>query len=482
MGNKTYLLFFVFILTLATSTTLYANSEDLKVALSMQRAFIEVAKSLKESVVNISTERILNKAFRPDEDDEAMDFFKKFFNVPDLYRNQEEPKVQGAGSGLIISEDGVIVTNNHVIKGASKLIVKLHNGEKYEATVVGQDPQTDLAVIKIKANKSLKAASFANSDKIEVGQWAIAVGSPLGLEQSVTTGVISAMGRSGIGAATIEDFIQTDASINPGNSGGPLVDLEGKVMGINTLIFNAPGSGIGFSIPSNLVSRVANQILEKGEVERPYLGITLQALTEELAKHYSLKNTDGAVVLDVKEDTPAHKAGVKPMDIFINFNGQGIKNTGELQKAVIKAEVGKTVPAVVLRNGVRQNLRIKLEQMPKSFGLSDEDAAEISKAQGSGERGFFGLSVRDLTAELASKLRVEQRDGVVITAIQRGSKAEGSGLRVNDVITQINSEEVRSEAGFRAAMQVAMKKGSSVFLVYREGQPMFIILDSKGDD
>lgn len=480
MGNKTYLLFFVFILTLATSTTLYANSEDLKVALSMQRAFIEVAKSLKESVVNISTERILNKASRPDEDDEAMDFFKKFFNVPDLYRNREEPKIQGAGSGLIISEDGVIVTNNHVIKGASKLIVKLHNGEKYEATVVGQDPQTDLAVIKIKANKSLKAASFANSDKIEVGQWAIAVGSPMGLEQTVTTGVISAVGRSGIGAATIEDFIQTDASINPGNSGGPLVDLEGRVMGINTLIYNAPGSGIGFSIPSNLVSRVANQILEKGEVERPYLGITLQAVTEELAKHYSLKNTDGAVVLDVKTGTPAHKAGIKAMDIVVEFNGQAIKSTSELQKAVIKAEVGKTVSAVVLRNGVKRNMRIKLEQMPRAFGLSPAEVAEISKSQGSGERGLLGISVSELTSEVASKLRIEQSEGVVISDIKRGSQADNSGLRVNDVITQINGEDVGSVEDFKGAVKGAAKKSSSVFLIYRDGQPMFVILDGKG--
>ena len=291
-----------------------AESNGLDAAFSMQKAFIDVAKRLKPSVVNIRVEKKSQSSIRwssPDGSGEGVEeFFRKFFRAPGFkVPEPEEFKTQAAGSGVIIDSDGTILTNNHVIKDATSITVKLFDETEVPAKIIGQDPQTDLAVIKVEAEKKLFAADFADSDRVEVGQWCIAVGNPLGLEQTVTVGVVSAVGRSGIGATAIEDFIQTDASINPGNSGGPLVDINGKVIGINTLIFNAPGSGIGFAIPSTMAARISRQIKENGRVQRPYLGITMQPVSKELAGHFGLKDRDGAVVIQIAQNSPALRAG-----------------------------------------------------------------------------------------------------------------------------------------------------------------------------
>ncbi|MDD3001502.1 MAG: Do family serine endopeptidase [Candidatus Riflebacteria bacterium] len=457
----------------------FAEDDALKAALSMQKAFINVAKKLKPAVVNISTEKVVSQGKTLSYDDETYDFLKKFFNMPGFKGQQEEPKIQGAGSGVIISSDGVIVTNNHVVKGATKIIVKTYDEEKYEAKIIGQDPQTDLAVIKVEAEKPLTAAQFADSDKVEVGEWAIAVGSPLGLEQTVTTGVVSAVGRSGIGAATIEDFIQTDASINPGNSGGPLVNLEGKVIGINTLIYNAPGSGIGFSIPSNLVAKVSQQIQNTGQVTRPYLGITMQPITEELANHYSLKNLDGVVILDIKSNSPADKAGLKAMDIITEFDNKPIKTTSELQKLVIQSEVNKIVNLKVLRKGETEFLKIKLEQMPQSFGLSESELAELPSRKSVNEIDSLGLSVKTFTPEMASKMRAEHREGVIVTGVKAGTKADNSGLKTGDIVLQVNGEEVKTDLDFEKAISNAKNNNGHVFLINRNGIPMFVVISDE---
>lgn len=477
-------LFLIAVLTFATANVSHAEDTDLKAALSVQRAFINVAKKLKPSVVNISMEKSSSRSAAIQNfqmDDDTAEFFRRFFggtpNFGGGRQQQEEPKIQGTGSGVIISKDGTIVTNNHVVTGASKITVKLHNGNKYEAEIIGQDPQTDVAVIKISANEELTPAIFADSDKVEVGEWAVALGSPMGLEQTVTTGIVSAVGRSGLGVAQIENFIQTDASINPGNSGGPLVDLNCKVIGINTLIYNAPGSGLGFAVPSNIVKNVANQISTKGSVERPYLGITMQNVSENLAKHYNLKKQEGAVILEIQKDSPASKAGLKPMDIITEFNGKQIKETTDLQKHVLECEVGKTVVIKVLRNGKSKALGLKLEQMPQTFGLSNSEIAELPTKKTPRNSKLSGLTVKTLTSELSAKMRVDFREGVIITEISDGSVADKAGLKIGDVITQINDEEIKNEEDFYSQFKDTRKKDSCVFLVYRSGTPMFIIIE-----
>ncbi|MFZ5949076.1 MAG: trypsin-like peptidase domain-containing protein, partial [Candidatus Rifleibacteriota bacterium] len=391
-----------------------SDNPGLEAALSMQRAFVNVASKLKPSVVNIRVEKESQNSIRwstPDgEGDEGVEeFFRRFFRAPGFKMPEPDNfKTQAAGSGVIINSDGTILTNNHVIKNSSSITVKLHDETEVPAKIIGQDPQTDLAVIKIEPNAPLMAAEFADSDRVEVGQWSIAVGNPLGLEQTVTVGVVSALGRSGIGATAIEDFIQTDASINPGNSGGPLVDLNGKVIGINTLIFNAPGSGIGFAIPSNMASRISKQIVESGKVQRPYLGITMQPLTKELSVHYELKDRDGAVVVQLAENSPAMKAGLKPMDIIRSIDGRRMKNTNDVQKYVLSQDIDKEIAIEILRNGQVKNLKIKLERMPDSYGLAaGEMVPERISPVEADDVAKLGFKVQELNQETAKKLGLE---------------------------------------------------------------------------
>lgn len=459
-----------------------SDQEGLQAALSMQKAFVSVARTLKPSVVNIRIERSAKSGISwLDSEDfpegSAEEFFRHFFRGP-RSRQVPEQKIQGAGSGVIIDAAGTILTNNHVIKDASKITVKLHDETEYPAEVVGQDPQTDLAVIRIKTDKILTPAVFADSDEVEVGQWCLAVGNPLGLEQTVTVGVVSALGRSGIGATAIEDFIQTDASINPGNSGGPLVDLRGRVIGINTLIFTAPGSGIGFAIPSGMASRIARQIADTGKVERPYLGITMQAVTEELAGHYGLKDRDGAVVMQISENSPALKGGLKPMDIIRSIDEKTMKNTSDVQKYILSQEVGKTVKMGVLRNGKTSEIKVKLEQMPDSFGLRSNEVGKLPKSpsDSTGLAGTLGFRVQKLTPELAKSMGADTKDGLAVAGVKSGSAADKGGVRAGDVIIQVNGQEIADEEALEKALKEGETKKSSVLLVNRSGTPMFLVI------
>lgn len=460
-----------------------AENAGMEAALSMQKVFVDVARRLKPSVVNIRVERTASGNIQwanPGDEQQggAEEFFRHFFRGPGLKFNRPEAfKTQAAGSGVVFTASGMILTNNHVVKDASKILVKLEEGSELEAEIVGQDPQTDLAVIKIKSDKKLEAAEFADSDKVEVGQWCIAVGNPLGLEQTVTVGVVSALGRSGIGATAIEDFIQTDASINPGNSGGPLVDLHGRVIGINTLIFNAPGSGIGFAIPAKMASRIATQIASGGKVERPYIGITMQPVTEELAKHFGLQDRDGAVVMQVVPQGPAAISGVKPMDIIRKIDGRQIRSTSDVQKYVLSRELNSQISLELLRNGKIEKVKIKLEQMPDAYGLAGkEQISAPTSGTGVGLAGNLGFSVKKLTAEQAATLGMKDDPSIAVVSIKPGSLADSGGLKTGDIINQINSREINEEKDVETALKEGKKKGSSVFLVNRDGIPMFLVI------
>ena len=494
-------LFYPILTTILIVVALLGNAPAAQAAIGpatreLQNSFVSVAKELKPSVVHLRVERSENhpdiQGFNPfgDEDGPFGDFFRKFFkehpNMPKgkKFRVPRSPfKSEGAGSGVILDANGTILTNNHVVKGATKITVKLADSREFKAKVIGQDPQTDLAVIRIEAPTGLTVAKFADSDKVEVGQFAMAIGNPMGLEQTVTVGVVSAVGRSGLGASPIEDFIQTDAGINPGNSGGPLVNLDGEVIGINTLIFTAPGAGIGFAIPSNLARRVAEQIITKGSVERPYVGITMSPITPELADHYNLSDKSGTVIMEVNKDTPAGKAGLMQMDLIRSIDGKPMTSSNDVQKYVLSKNVGDILNFKVLRGSEEKTVPVKLERMPKSFGLRDaedmvENPEEQPRAEEEKPHEKLGFSFQKLTPDLRKALGIEDgKQGVIVTEVEEGSPAEEGGLLEKDVITQVNNRPVTDELSLRQALKAGnAAKKSSVFVVIRDGSPLFLVI------
>jgi len=345
---------------------------------SLGQAFVEVAKEVQPSVVNITTEKTI--AMQPwnrfGEDffkgSPFEDFFRGFGFGPPGGGREYQYKQRSGGSGVIVDKEGYILTNNHVVEGADKVKVRLNDGREFIATIKGQDPRTDLAVLHIKA-KDLPVARLGDSDKLEVGEWAIAIGSPFGLEHTVTVGVISAKGRSGLGTGTYEDFIQTDASINPGNSGGPLINIDGEVIGINAMIIQ-PGTGIGFAIPINMAKQILNDLIKKGKVVRPWLGISAQDLTQELSEHFKVKEKEGVLVSEVHPGTGAEKAGLVSGDIILSVDDKPIKNVSELVKEIQKKKVGEKVKLSIIREGKPLTIEVTTAAMPEK--------AELEKKKG----------------------------------------------------------------------------------------------------
>ncbi len=347
---------------------------------SLGQAFVEVAKNVQPSVVNITTEKTIT--MRPwDRFGEDFfkgspfeEFFKGFGFSPQGEGKVYEHKQRSGGSGVIVDKEGYILTNNHVIEGADKVKVRLNDGREFTATVKGQDSRTDLAVLHMKS-KDLPVATLGDSDKLEVGEWAIAIGSPFGLEHTVTVGVISAKGRSGFGTGTYEDFVQTDASINPGNSGGPLINIDGEVIGINAMIIQ-PGTGIGFAIPINMAKQILNDLIKTGKVVRPWLGISVQDLTPEIAEHFKAKEKEGVLVGQVYQGTDAEKAGLASGDIIISVDDKPIKNGGELVKEIQKRKVGQKVKLSIIREGKPLTVEVTTSAMPEKAELGKKKEEE----------------------------------------------------------------------------------------------------------
>jgi Do/DeqQ family serine protease len=358
--------------------------DELTTIKSLGQAFVEVAKKVQPSVVNITTEKTIT--MRP-RDRFGEDFFKgspfeEFFKGFG-FSPQEEGKVyqhkqRSGGSGVIVDKEGYILTNNHVIEGADKVKVRLNDGREFTATVKGQDSRTDLAVLHMKS-KDLPVATLGDSDKLEVGEWAIAIGSPFGLEHTVTVGVVSAKGRSGFGTGTYEDFVQTDASINPGNSGGPLINIDGEVIGINAMIIQ-PGTGIGFAIPINMAKQILNDLIKTGKVVRPWLGISIQDLTPEIAEHFKVKEKEGVLVGQVYAGTGAEKAGLASGDIIMSVDDKPVKNVGELVKEIQKKKVGEKVKLNIIREGKPLSIEVTTASMPEKAELEENREDEKSGA------------------------------------------------------------------------------------------------------
>lgn len=417
--------------------------------ISTQEAFIEVSEKVTPAVVNISAARLASaREFGP--------LFEDFFG--DLFR-QHPPmprREQSLGSGFIISEDGYILTNEHVVKGAAEIRIKLSDQRTYDGRVIGSDPRTDVAVLKIEAPEKLPTVVLGDSDALKVGQWALAIGNPFGLDRTLTVGVISATGRANVGIEDYEDFIQTDASINPGNSGGPLLNIYGEVTGINTAIV-ASGQGIGFAIPINLARLIAHQLIEKGEVTRGWLGVSIQPLTPELAESFGLDKVAGALVNQVLDGSPAEKAGVKRGDVLLTYNGKPVRGVRELQLLVASTPAGSKVELVVLRQGKQLTLPVNIDAQAVPQAAS---AAPESQEPGQG----LGLTVVPTTGG----------KGVQVEAVERTSAAAAAGVRPGDVILAIDQREVNNPAAFRQAVETARKKKNVVLLVRRGENVLFL--------
>ena len=391
--------------------------------------------------------------------------FGDFFNP--FGRNVPERRQQGVGSGFVISADGYIVTNNHVVEDADQIKVKLADGKELDGKVIGRDPKTDLAVVKITETHPLQPLTLGDSDALKVGEWVVAVGSPFGLQQTVTAGIVSAKGRV-IGSGPYDNFIQTDASINPGNSGGPLINMRGEVVGINTAII-ASGQGIGFAIPVNMAKEITPQLQKQGHVTRGLLGVSIQDVTPELAKTFGLKEGRGALVAQVVPDSPAEKGGIEQGDVILEFDGKKVADSKELPRIVAATPVGKTVTIKVLRDGKEIDRTVKVGQM-------EEAAAEGAKAS---TQKTLGVAVQNLTPQIAQQLGIKAGAGVVVTRVDPGSAADEAQIQTGDVIREVDRKPVRNTEDFRQKVGQATGKESLLLLVQRGESSLFVAVKIK---
>ena len=418
----------------------------------IQSVFVALADRVKPAVVNIAPLSASAKSGETPRD--------------------RGPNNPGTGSGVIVDKEGLIVTNNHVVGDAKEVEVRLSDKSKFIGQVIGRDPDTDIAIVKITPTGDLPTVPFGDSSKVRVGQWVMAVGNPFSLDRTVTLGVVSGLERDAVRLSRYEAFIQTDASINPGNSGGPLFNIRGEVIGINTAIINY-AQGIGFAIPSNMVQQVVGQLRVRGKVTRGWLGVGIQEVTAELAGKFGIKENDGVLVNDVFENEPAARAGLKPGDIIAKVDGRRVETPAGLSRAVAGLTPGTKVELDVIRSGERRTITVDL-------GERKEDAVVTSIPSPPPQPEVkLGLSVQDLTQELADKFKIKDQKGVLVNKVDPGSVAQEQGLREGDLIKEVNRQAVASAEEFKSAVAQA-KKGESVLLrVVRENRAFYSVLSPK---
>ncbi|MEZ6033248.1 MAG: Do family serine endopeptidase [Planctomycetaceae bacterium] len=454
-------------------------------AKSLSGAFRSASEKVIPSVVTIQSMRSQLQPSGQDQVDQLPEelrnhpLFRQFFeNMPEQAPRQDgrggNQRI-GMGSGVIVDASGIILTNNHVIDGATKLVVKLHDGREFEATEWKSDPKSDIAVVKIQAPSGLPVAAIGNSDQLDVGDWVMAVGAPFGLDATVTAGIISAKSR-GIGITAREEFLQTDAAINPGNSGGPLVDLNGEVVGINTAISTTSGGyqGIGFAVPINLARWVGDELMSHGTVQRAFLGVGIQSIDNALSQQLGLDTVKGAVVTEVRPGSPAAKAGLQSGDVVLEFDGAPITKPGDLQGRVERATLNDSHTVVVVRDGKTMTLDVRVEAMPTNLSGTEPEKSETPVAPS----GFnsLGLQLSELTADVAEQLGMANATGLVISGVKPDSPAARAGLKDGMVIRKVGTTTVNSMKDFETAMQnVSLKDG--VLLLVRVGEASrFVVL------
>ena len=462
-----------------------AVSTATPVALPMSSApsngFTEVAKAVTPAVVNITTvtvEKVSDSRGMPDELRERMEEFfggpggpsgPRGFRGPQGPGEPREHRGGGQGSGVIVSPDGYILTNNHVIDGARTVTITLPDKREFTGKIIGADPKTDLAVVKIEG-QNLPTVSWGDATKLQVGEYVLAVGNPFGLNSTVTLGIVSALGRGRMGITQYEDFIQTDAAINPGNSGGALVNTRGELVGINTAIFSQTGGyqGVGFAVPTSMSKPIYDSLVKNGKVVRGFLGVSIQDLNQELAKSFSLKDAKGALVSDVKDDGPAGQAGLKQGDIITTYLGVPVEDAVSLQRQVTKTAVGTKVTIRVIRDGHEKDVTVTIGEQPDSTKVAKVESGETDYA-------FAGVAVQDLDRETAKELGVKGKaQGVVVTGVEPESSAEKAGVMRGDVIREINRQPVKSVKEFEKVSS-GLKKGENVLiLIDRRGNALFL--------
>jgi len=438
--------------------------------------FSRLAEMASPAVVNIRIEKTIKsrgpsmRQFQRDpwgREQPFKDFFERFFGE----ETPREFKQSSVGSGFIIDKSGYVVTNNHVIENADKIVVKLDDDKEFDAKVVGRDPNTDIALLKVESDEDLPFIKLGDSKKLKIGQWVMAIGSPFGLERTVTAGIVSAKGRV-IGSGPYDDFIQTDASINPGNSGGPLLNMDGEVVGINTAII-ASATGIGFAIPINLAQGIIAQLKSEGEVTRGWLGVAIQDLTTEMAEYYGLKDRKGVLVADVFKGDPADKAGIRAKDIILEVNDQKIETSRQLTSMIAGLKVNETAKVEVFRDRKIKTFSIKLAKR------DDSRLKARSTPQERREEDELGIRVADLTDEMAQRFNIEDMTGVVVVGVAADSKGAEAGIQMGDIIKEINHRVIESAEDYRSALQKLKDSPSVDFFIWRRNAGFLVIKVTK---
>ena len=454
--KKIFLLFFIL------TSLVFA---DVK---SDQEQFIKVADKVMDSVVNISTEKTIKSKYTDPFQDMFNDpFFGRYFGQQGTEKEYTQ-KATSLGSGFVITQDGYIMTNYHVVSEADKIDVKFSDKEVYKAKLIGADPETDIAILKIDGgNNKFQPVDFGDSDNLKIGQWAIAIGNPFGLNNTMTVGIVSAKGRSGMGIETYEDFIQTDASINPGNSGGPLVDIDGKVIGVNTAILSQSGGnmGIGFAIPVNMAKSIKDMLIKDGKVTRGYLGIMMQPVDKNIAQKFNLKRSSGVLITNVVPGSPAESAGLKRGDIIIDADGKKISEMGELINSISNSMPGKEMTFTVVRDGKETKIKAKLAK-------KEENSVDNNAVEGS----ILGMKIRNIDDTVKQKFNLpKDKKGVIVLEVAYGSSAYLAGIRAGDVVVAVEKNEVSSVGEVNKILS-QIPSGQDILLLVEVKNLRYVIL------
>ena len=454
------------------------SSKSIDILSQLSEAQSEVAAVATPSIVNISTTRVIKAREEAPFDFFDDPFFRRFFGDQFQHPNPNTPKEhkeQSLGSGVIVSEDGYIVTNNHVIEKAQEIKVLLLDKKDYKAKLIGADPKTDIAVIKIES-KGLPAVPWGDSNKLKVGEIVFAIGNPFGLNQTVTMGVISAVGRANVGIADYEDFIQTDAAINPGNSGGALINARGELIGINTAILSRTGGyqGIGFAVPSSMARQVIDSLVKYKKVVRGWLGVSIQEVTSDLAEEFGVKDLKGALVSGVIKGGPAEKAGIKQGDVILQYNGKVVEDTGHLRNMVSQTPINTTVKVKLLRQKKEVDADVVIAELPKKMvDASSRNGEEPGTEEES--TALAGLVVRELTPEIARRLGIDEAEkGVVVIKVDTESRVYEAGIRPGDIVLQINQKNIETLDDYKKLASTIKAKDRALLLIRRKGEDLFV--------
>ena len=466
------IIFLVLLFPILSPISCFAKENiDIEQLCQIGDAFSQIAANTSPAVVGVKVESKIRSypAIKGFEDsNELLEYFRRKFPGVQLPKQEYEQVAQA--TGFIISEDGYILTNSHLIGEAQTVTVKIGNKPDMQAKVIGTDPPSDIAVIKVDANEPLPVLPLGDSDKLKVGQWVLAIGNPFKLRHTVTVGIISALGRTGLGLTTYEDFIQTDAAINPGNSGGPLVNVDGEAIGINTAIVGSTGSiGIGMAIPINMAKSVYEQIVKNGKVVRGYLGVSIQDLTPELALTFNVKENKGVIISDVVKGSPAEKKGIMRGDIIVEFNGQTSDTANELQNKIGMLKPGTNINVILFHNGQQKNVNVELGERPKEVRVVTEVQPQSAEK--------LGIGIQNLTDDLMARFGYQSETGVIVSKVEPESPAAIAGITKGSLIMEVNNSKVKNINDFHQALQNALKEKKLLLLINSQGSNRYVVIN-----